>query len=176
MKSRLFFELTRNRRGVLWLWSTTQMCKSLRSTPTSSWQSGTGTPCWCWKPKPHGQKTQRSWVGGTHTGWAGRWLPRRSNSGSNFHHGKGFCSGKEFMSMTLLPSRYYGWFLHLGDSRLLLKRALSSISRILPTVQVLLALDHIFAFCEDFLLPCSLFCLAILCWMVIGRNSNSLEF
>jgi len=30
---------------------------------------------------------------------------------------------------------YYGWFLHLSDSRLLLKRALSSISRILPSVQ-----------------------------------------
>ena len=100
MKSRLFFELTRNRRGALWLWSTTRMYKSLRSTPTSSWQSGTGTPCWCWKPKPHGQKTQRSWGGGTHMGWAGRWLPRRSNSGSNFCHGEGFCSGKELMSIS----------------------------------------------------------------------------
>jgi len=30
---------------------------------------------------------------------------------------------------------YYGWFLHLSDSQLLLKRALSSISLILPSIQ-----------------------------------------
>ena len=54
------------------------------------------------------------------------------------------------MSISLLSSRYYGWFLHLGDSRLLMKRALSSMSLIFPTVQVLVALDHLFAFLADF--------------------------
>ena len=52
--------------------------------------------------------------------------------------------------MSRFLSRYYGWFLHLSDSQLLLKRALSSISLILPTVQVLVALDHLFAFLADF--------------------------
>ena len=65
--------------------------------------------------------------------------------------------------MSRFLSRYYGWFLHLGDSRLLLKRALSSMSLVLPTVQVFVDLDHAFVFAfhpigrtSKVLLPCSL--------------------
>ena len=93
-----------------------------------------GIQCLCLRPQPRGQRTRRSWLGETRMESPRRSLPRGSGNGNHCHHCKvqqrnlSLCDG--------LLLRYYGWFLHLTDSQLLLKSALSFLTNVLPSVQV----------------------------------------